>query len=126
MTAIPPGRAGLPAVEILVDQRIGAVTDTAGRYRARAVRTGWHRVAARRIGYRGVVLDSVFVPAGTTVTVDFDLEANPLDLEPLVVTAPYDAMLDPLATSTEQRISADSTGDSLVGLPNGSRLPNTS
>ena len=41
----------------------------------RAVRSGWHRVAARLIGYRGVVLDSVFVPAGATVAVDFDLES---------------------------------------------------
>jgi outer membrane receptor protein involved in Fe transport len=104
-------RAGLPAVQVLVDDRIGAVTDTAGRYRVRAVRTGWHRVAARLIGYRGVVLDSVFVPAGATVTVNFDLEGNPLELEPLVVTAPYDAVLDPLATSTEQKISAEDLRD---------------
>ncbi len=102
---------GLPGVQVLVDGRIGAVTDTAGRYRVRAVRTGWHRVAARLIGYRGVVLDSVFVPAGAAVTVDFDLEANPQELEPLVVTAPYDAVLDPLATSTEQKISAEDLRD---------------
>jgi outer membrane receptor protein involved in Fe transport len=99
-------RAGLGGVQVLVDDRVGALSDTAGRYRVRAVRTGWHRVAARLIGYRGVVLDSVFVPAGATVTVDFELEANPLELEPLVVTAPYDAVLDPLATSTEQKITA--------------------
>ena len=104
-------RAGLPAAQILVDERVGAVTDTAGRYRVRAVRTGWHRVAARLIGYRGVVLDSVFVPAGATVTVNFDLEANPLELEPLVVSAPFDAALDPLATSTEQKISAEELRD---------------
>jgi outer membrane receptor protein involved in Fe transport len=104
-------RAGLPSAEILVDNRIGAVSDTAGRYRARAVRTGWHRVTARLIGYRGVVLDSVFVPAGATVTVDFDLEANPQQLEPLVVTTPYDAVLDPLATSTEQKITAEDLRD---------------
>ena len=110
-----PARAetapGLPGVQVLVDGKIGAVTDTAGRYRVRAVRTGWHRVAARLIGYRGVVLDSVFVPAGAAVTVDFDLEANPQELEPLVVTAPYDAVLDPLATSTEQKISAEDLRD---------------
>jgi outer membrane receptor protein involved in Fe transport len=104
-------RTGLPAVQVLVDDRIGAVTDTAGRYRVRAVRTGWHRVAARLIGYRGLVLDSVFVPAGATVTIDFDLSANPLELEPLVVTAPYDAVLDPRATSTEQKISAQDLRD---------------
>ncbi|MGH7580139.1 MAG: TonB-dependent receptor [Gemmatimonadales bacterium] len=104
-------RAELGGVEVLVDDRVGAVSDTAGRYRVRAVRTGWHRVTARLIGYRGVVLDSVFVPAGATVTVDFDLESNPQELQPLVVTAPYDAVLDPLATSTEQKISAEDLRD---------------
>jgi outer membrane receptor protein involved in Fe transport len=104
-------RVALPAVQVLVDHRIGAVTDTAGRYRVRAVRAGWHRIAARLIGYRGVVLDSVFVPAGATVTLNFDLAANPQELEPLVVTAPYDAVLDPLATSTEQKISAEDLRD---------------
>jgi outer membrane receptor protein involved in Fe transport len=97
---------GLAAAEVVLDGRIGALADTTGAYRVRPVRTGWHRLAARLIGYRSVVLDSVFVPAGSTVTVDFDLEQNPLQLEPLVVTAPYDLVLDPLATSTEQRISA--------------------
>ena len=104
-------RAGLSGVEVLVDNRVAAVSDTAGRYRVRAVRTGWHRVTARFIGYRGVVLDSVFVPAGATVRVDFDLESNPQELQPLVVTAPYDAVLDPLATSTEQKISAEDLRD---------------
>ncbi len=104
-------RAGLPSVQVLVDGRVGAVSDTSGEYRVRAVRSGWHRVAARLIGYRGVVLDSVFVPAGATVTLDFDLAANPTELEPLVVTAPYDAVLDPLATSTEQKISAEDLRD---------------
>ena len=102
---------GLPGVEVLVDGRIVAVTDTSGRYRVRAVRTGWHRVSARLIGYRGVILDSVFVPAGATVALHFELETNPLELEPLVVTAPYDAVLDPLATSTEQKISAEDLRD---------------
>jgi hypothetical protein len=63
-------------------------------------------VAARLIGYRSVVRDSVFVQAGATVTLDFPLETNPLELAPLVVTAPVDPVLDPLATSTEQKISA--------------------
>jgi hypothetical protein len=96
----------LAGVQVLVDERIGAVTDTAGLYRVRAVRTGWHRVAARLIGYRGVVLDSVFVRAGATVTADFSLEASAVALAPLVVTAPVDELLDPLATSSEQKISA--------------------
>ncbi len=96
----------LGGVQILVDGRVGAVSDTAGDYKVRSVRGGWHRVAARLIGYRGVVLDSVLVAAGGVVTVDFDLEQNPLELEPLVVNAPYDPVLDPLATASEQKITA--------------------
>ena len=98
--------AGLSEAQILVDERTRAVTDTGGLYRVRGIRSGWHRVAARFIGYRSVVQDSVFVRAGATVTVDFSLEANPLQLDPLVVLAPIDPVLDPLATSTEQKISA--------------------
>jgi hypothetical protein len=96
----------LAGAQVLLDARVGAVSDTAGLYRIRAVRTGWHRVAARLIGYRGVVLDSVFVRANATVTADFKLEATAVELAPLVVTAPVDELLDPLATSTEQKISA--------------------
>ncbi len=96
----------LGSVQVLVDAGVGAVTDSSGRYRVRAVRTGWHRVAARLIGFRGVVLDSVFVRAGATSRADFELTATALELAPLVVTAPIDELLDPLATSTEQKISA--------------------
>jgi hypothetical protein len=99
-------RRPLLGAQVLVDDRIGAVSDSLGRYRVRAVRTGWHRVAARLIGYRGLVLDSVFVRAGATVTADFMLEASAVELAPLVVSAPVDELLDPLATSSEQKISA--------------------
>ncbi len=98
------GRA-LTGAQVLVDDRVGGVADTLGDYKVRSVRSGWHRVAARLIGYRGVVLDSLFVSAGAAVTVDFALEQNPLELEPVVVNAPYDAVLDPLATASEQRIT---------------------
>src|SRR5918997_5731325 len=97
---------GLADAQVLVDDRLRAIADTAGVYRARGIRSGWHRVSARLIGYRSVVHDSVFVRAGATVTLDFPLQTNPLELAPLVVTAPVDPVLDPLATSTEQKISA--------------------
>jgi outer membrane receptor protein involved in Fe transport len=53
------------------------------------------------------VQDSVFVRAGATVTLDFPLETNPLELPPLVVSAPVDPVLDPLAAATEQKITAE-------------------
>ena len=112
-TSVAGSDRALPGVEVLVDGRRDAVSDTAGRFRVLAVRAGWHRVAARLIGYRGVVLDSVQVPAGTSVSITFALEPNPQELEPLVVTAPYDAVLDPLATGTELKF----TGVELRQLP---------
>lgn len=99
-------RAGLGQAQVLVDDRLRAIADTGGVYRVRGIRSGWHRVSARMIGYRSLVRDSVFVSGGTTVTLDFALETNPLELDPLVVTAPVDPVLDPLATATEQKISS--------------------
>jgi len=96
----------LDQAQILVDDRVRAHSDTDGVYRVRGIRSGWHRIGARLIGYRSVVHDSVFVRAGATVTLNFALEANPLQLSPLVVTAPVDPVLDPLATATEQRITS--------------------
>jgi len=98
---------GLAQTQVLVNDRLRAIADTAGIYRARGVRSGWHRISARLIGYRSVVQDSVFISGGATVTLDFSLETNPLELAPLVVTAPVDPVLDPLATATEQKITAD-------------------
>ncbi len=97
---------GLAQAQILVDDHTRAITDTAGDYRARGIRSGWHRISARLIGYRSVIRDSVFVAAASTVRLDFSLEQNPLSLDPLIVTAPVDPVLDPLATSTEQKVSA--------------------
>jgi hypothetical protein len=103
--------AALAQAQILVDDRVRAIADTGGIYRVRGIRSGWHRVAARLIGYRSVVQDSVFVRAGATVTLDFPLKTNPLELAPLVVTAPVDPVLDPLATSTGQKITATDLRD---------------
>ncbi len=97
---------GLAGAQILVDGRLRAIADTAGVYRGRGIRSGWHRVSARLIGYRSLVQDSVFVRGGATVTLEFSLETNPLELDPLVVSAPVDPVLDPLATATQQKITA--------------------
>jgi hypothetical protein len=64
---------GLAQAQILVDDQVRSITDSDGTYRVRGIRSGWHSVSARLIGYRSVVRDSVFVRAGTTVTLDFAL-----------------------------------------------------
>ncbi len=100
------GGRPLGGAQVLLDDHVSAVTDTAGAYRIRAVRTGWHRVSARLIGFRSVVLDSVLVRAGATVTASFQLTPSAVELAPIVVTAPVDELLDPLAPSSEQKITA--------------------
>jgi len=93
--------------------RQGATSDSAGRYRVREVRSGWHRVRAARIGYRAVILDSVLVRAGETVVLDFALAPQALSLDSIVVRGEVDKVLDPLATADVQRI----TGAEIRHLP---------
>ncbi len=101
---------GLPVAEatVTVDHGIrGDVTDTAGRYRAREVRSGWHHLRAQRIGYRPFVAESVSVSAGQTTTLDIALTPVAVTLDSLVVEARVDPVLDPLATRTEQTYTAE-------------------
>ena len=97
---------GLAQAQILVDDHTPGHHRHRWLYRVRGIRSGWHRVAARLIGYRSVVQRQRVRRGQRHCTLDFSLEPNPLQLDPLVVTAPVDPVLDPLATSTEQKISA--------------------
>ncbi len=101
------GRAVAGALVAIGDGRRGAVTDTAGLYRVREVRSGWYRVRATQIGYRPGAVDSVLVQSGLTVTVDFALQPVAVEVDPLVVRAEVDPVLDPLATATEQKVTAE-------------------
>ncbi|HJS47993.1 MAG TPA: TonB-dependent receptor [Gemmatimonadales bacterium] len=95
-------------VAVTVDDGVrGDVSDTAGRYRAREVRSGWHRLRAQRIGYRPFVAESVLVSAGQTTTFNFALTPVAVTLDSLVVEARVDPVLDPLATRTEQTYTAE-------------------
>jgi hypothetical protein len=99
---------GLHAVTILVDGgRQGAATDTSGAFRVREVRSGWHRVEARLIGYRPVIHDSVLVRSGETITLDIALQAHAVQVDSLVVRAIPDRVLDPLAPQDMQRITLE-------------------
>ncbi len=109
------GATGRPlaGVQVTVDGRQGTTTDTAGRYRIREVRGGWHRLRAARIGYRPAARDSVQVPGGSGVIVDFALVPQALEMMPIAVEAVSDPVLDPLVTATVQRV----TRDQLRALP---------
>lgn len=97
----------LQGAAVVVDARRTAQTDSLGGYRLRDLRSGWHRVAFRLLGYRAVVRESVLVRAGQVTNLDAALAAALVQLSPLLVTAPVDPVLDPLATSSSQRVSAE-------------------
>jgi len=104
--------SGVPLAEVQVTvlgaQR-SAITDTAGVFRLREVRPGWQRVRAVHLGYRPVLRDSVLVRAGETIVLDIAMRrSRDIDtLRAIDVTTTPDVVLDPLATSTTQRVGGE-------------------
>jgi hypothetical protein len=104
----------LEGARVAVDSGpFGAITDAAGAYRIRELRSGWHRVRASQIGYQSAVRESVLVQNGGAVTVEFALQPQAVSIAPVTVEARPDVVLDPLATASTQRIS----GEELRKLP---------
>ena len=98
----------LADVTIIVDGGTrGAVTDTAGLYRVREVRSGWRRLRAQRIGYRPVVADSVFVSAGEATRYDIAMAPVATTVDSVVVEARVDPILDPMAVQSQQTYTAE-------------------
>ena len=96
----------LAGVQLLIDGgRRGDVTDSQGRYRVRELRSGWHSIEVRFIGYRPARRDSILVRGGETVLLNVSLQATAIELDTLVVTAVEDPILDPFAMPSEQRIT---------------------
>jgi outer membrane receptor protein involved in Fe transport len=108
-------RAGgqpLSGAEIGLDARWVARTDSTGFYRLREVRSGWHLVSVRAIGFDTVRRDSVLVRAGQVSIVNFTIDVYTID-RPIVVEAYADSILDPSMVATVQRL----TGDELRRFP---------
>ncbi|HET9293083.1 MAG TPA: TonB-dependent receptor, partial [Gemmatimonadales bacterium] len=101
------GRPLASALVTIEEGRRGAVTDATGGFRIREVRSGWHRVRAALIGYQPIVRDSVLVRAGGTIVLDLTLRPAAVEVESLIVHADVDPLLDPLATPTEQKVTAE-------------------
>jgi hypothetical protein len=68
-------------------------TDRSGYFLLEGVTPGDHVIEVRHVGY-GAVADSVSLPADRTVEVRVALSADPVELEPLVVTALRDRRLE--------------------------------
>jgi len=102
----------LAGVQILIDDgRRGTLTDGQGRFRVRELRSGWHLLEVRHIGYQPARRDSILVRGGETVVIDVSLRALAIEMDTLVVTAIRDPVLDPFAMRSEQRITASDLRD---------------
>ena len=95
------------------DGRRGAVTDSAGRYRIREVRSGYYTLRAVRIGYHPQSRDSLLVRGGGTTVLDLILQPDAVPVDSISIKAAPDPALDPLATATEQKI----TGEEIRRMP---------
>jgi len=98
--------AAIVSAQVGLDGRWLALTDTAGFYRIREARSGWHLVTLRAIGFETVRRDSVLVRAGQVSLVNFSVDVYTID-RPVVVEAYADSILDPAQVATVQRISGE-------------------
>jgi len=96
----------IPGAQIGLDGRWLALSDSAGFYRIREVRSGWHLVTVRAIGFETVQRDSVLVRAGQVSLVNFSVDVYTID-RPIIVEAFADSILDPALVATVQRISGE-------------------
>lgn len=99
-------QAPIAGAQVGLDGRWLAVTDSAGYYRIREVRSGWHRVTVRAIGFETVGRDSVLVRAGQTSVVNFLIDVYTIE-RPIVIEAFADSILDPAVVASVQRIGGD-------------------
>lgn len=85
-------RALVPATLVTLltesgDSVTAAVSDAAGRFSVAVPAAGAYTLRAERLGYTAVVTPVIRVDAGERVTVEVLLGADPVALEPLVVTS---------------------------------------
>src|SRR5256886_9203896 len=100
------GHTGLAGAEAGLDGRWVTHTDSSGFYRIREVRSGWHLVTVRAIGFESARRDSVLVRAGQISVVNFVIDVYTIE-RPIVVEAYADSILDPALVATVQRISGE-------------------
>ncbi|MES1259693.1 MAG: TonB-dependent receptor [Gemmatimonadota bacterium] len=98
----------ISGVEIRVDAgRYFTTTDTLGEYRLRGLPEGFHTLALNRPGYRPERRDRIEIRAGEITRADARMGQLAVQLAELRAVGVKDPVLDPLATQTEQRITAD-------------------
>ena len=94
--------------EVRVDAgRYFATADSLGDYRLRGLPEGLHSVAITFPGYTPARRDRVEVRSGEITRADARLAPVAMQLAEIRAVGVQDPVLDPLATQTEQRITAD-------------------
>jgi Carboxypeptidase regulatory-like domain/Outer membrane protein beta-barrel family len=101
------GRPVEAARVALVGTGLATETDSAGEFRIAPVRAGTHVIEVRAVGYAMARFRNVTVRAGETYTLDVPLSSVTVVVDSVVVRTAPDPVLDPLATETVQRITAD-------------------
>lgn len=95
-------------VQIRLDGgRYITTSDTNGDYRIRGLLAGRHSLSVTFPGYRPEHRDSVLVQSGEATRVDIRMAPLAVQLSELRSVGVQDPVLDPLATATEQRVTAD-------------------
>ena len=89
----PIEAANITLVDTLVLQDRERMTDGSGRFMFEDLRPGMYQVTVDHITFEPVS-QLVQLPSDRTVQVDFDLSADPIELEPLVVTAVREKRLE--------------------------------
>src|SRR5438132_2486657 len=104
----PLADANVVAVHVPSGTQYRAVTRAGGTYNAPNMRVGGpYRVTATRIGYRSHTEADVFLSLGQDLRVDFRLEAQAVELAPVVATAERDEVLNPGRTGAATFIDPD-------------------
>ncbi len=83
------------------------LTGLQGYYQLRGIPLGWYRVEVVQFGYRPATRDSVRIGSQDLIQLDVRLVPDAVQLVDLSVTGILDPMLDPLSTTTQQRIQSE-------------------
>jgi TonB-linked SusC/RagA family outer membrane protein len=112
ITDAATGRPLAGAQVVLVDTQLGSLSAADGRYQIRNVPAGTHTARAILMGY-GAEDQTVSVPSGATVTVDFRMGQAAVEIEGLVVTALGIERQERTVTTSVQQVG----GTDLASVP---------
>ncbi len=99
---------GLANVTVTVeDGRRGAVSDSAGRYRIREVRSGTYTLRAVLIGYTPAQREDLVVQASGTLVVNLAMAPTSVPVDSISIQAVKDPALDPMAVGTTVTVTAE-------------------